>query len=35
MMDTRRDEMAAAPVFVPVEEYLQSSWSPDAEYIDG
>ncbi|MFZ1086993.1 MAG: Uma2 family endonuclease [Terracidiphilus sp.] len=27
--------MAAAPVFVPVEEYLQSSWSPDAEYIDG
>jgi Uma2 family endonuclease len=35
MMDTRRDEMAAAPVFVPVEEYLRSSWSPDAEYIDG
>jgi Uma2 family endonuclease len=27
--------MAAAPVFVPVEEYLRSSWSPDAEYIDG
>jgi Uma2 family endonuclease len=27
--------MAAAPVFVSVEEYLQSSWSPDAEYIDG
>ena len=27
--------MAAAPVFVPVEEYLQSSYSPDAEYIDG
>jgi len=27
--------MAAAPVFVSVEEYLRSSWSPDAEYIDG
>jgi Uma2 family endonuclease len=27
--------MAAAPSFVPLEEYLQSSWSPDAEYIDG
>ncbi len=27
--------MAAAPEFVPVEEYLRSSWSPDAEYIDG
>jgi Uma2 family endonuclease len=27
--------MAAAPVFVPVEEYLQSSYSPDAEYLDG
>ncbi len=27
--------MAAAPVFVPVEEYLRSSYSPDAEYIDG
>jgi Uma2 family endonuclease len=27
--------MAAAPVYVPVEEYLQSSYSPDAEYIDG
>ena len=25
----------AAPVFVPVEEYLRSSYSPDAEYIDG
>jgi Uma2 family endonuclease len=35
MMDTRRNEMAAAPVFVPVEEYLRSSYSPDAEYIDG
>lgn len=27
--------MAAAPAFVPLEEYLRSSWSPDAEYIDG
>jgi Uma2 family endonuclease len=27
--------MAAAPVFVTVEEYLRSSYSPDAEYIDG
>jgi len=27
--------MAAAPVFIQLEEYLQSSWSPDAEYIDG
>lgn len=27
--------MAAAPNFVPVEEYLRSSYSPDAEYIDG
>ncbi|MGC9159268.1 MAG: Uma2 family endonuclease [Terracidiphilus sp.] len=27
--------MATAPVFVPVEEYLRSSYSPDAEYIDG
>ncbi|MGC9224985.1 MAG: Uma2 family endonuclease [Terracidiphilus sp.] len=27
--------MAAAPVFVPVEEYLRTSYSPDAEYIDG
>jgi Uma2 family endonuclease len=27
--------MAAAPVFVSVEEYLRSSYSPDAEYIDG
>jgi Uma2 family endonuclease len=27
--------MAAAPVFVPIEEYLKSSYSPDAEYIDG
>ena len=27
--------MAAATVFVPLEEYLRSSYSPDAEYIDG
>jgi Uma2 family endonuclease len=27
--------MAAAPVFVPLEEYLRSSYSPDVEYIDG
>ncbi|MGB8260921.1 MAG: Uma2 family endonuclease [Terracidiphilus sp.] len=27
--------MAAAPVYVPVEEYLRSSYSPDAEYVDG
>ena len=27
--------MATAPVFVPIEEYLASSYSPDAEYIDG
>lgn len=27
--------MAAAPNFVPIEEYLRSSYSPDAEYIDG
>lgn len=27
--------MAATPVSVPVEEYLRSSYSPDAEYIDG
>lgn len=27
--------MAAAPAFVPLEEYLRSSYSPDAEYIDG
>lgn len=27
--------MAAAPVFVPLEEYLRSSYSPDTEYIDG
>ncbi len=25
----------AAPVFVPLEEYLSGSYSPDAEYIDG
>lgn len=27
--------MAAAPNFVPIEEYLRTSYSPDAEYIDG
>jgi Uma2 family endonuclease len=27
--------MAAAPVFIPLEEYLRSSYSPDVEYIDG
>lgn len=27
--------MAAVPDFVPLEEYLHSSYSPDAEYIDG
>jgi Uma2 family endonuclease len=27
--------MAAASVFVPVEEYLRSSYEPDAEYVDG
>jgi Uma2 family endonuclease len=31
----KENEMAAAPNFVPVEEYLRSSYSPDAEYIDG
>jgi Uma2 family endonuclease len=35
MMAHKESEMAAAPVFVTVEEYLRSSWSPDAEYIDG
>ena len=25
----------AAPVYVPLDEYLRSSYSPDAEYIDG
>jgi hypothetical protein len=34
MMDAGRDEMAAAPVFVPVEEYLRSSYSPDAELLE-
>ena len=29
------DAMAAATVFVPLEEYLRSSYSPDAEYVDG
>jgi Uma2 family endonuclease len=27
--------MAIAPVFIPVEEYLRSSYDPDAEYVDG
>lgn len=27
--------MSAAPNFVPLEEYLQRSYSPDVEYIDG
>jgi hypothetical protein len=27
--------MAAAPVYIPVEESLRSSFEPDAEYIDG
>lgn len=27
--------MAAATIFVPVEEYLRTSFDPDAEYIDG
>ena len=31
----KENEMAAAPVFVPVEEYLRTSYSPDAEYFDG
>ena len=35
MMAHKEIEMAAAPVFVTVEEYLRSSYSPDAEYIDG
>jgi Uma2 family endonuclease len=34
-MTNKESEMAAAPVFVTVEEYLRSSFSPDAEYIDG
>ena len=34
-MAHKESEMAAAPDFVPVEEYLRSSYSPDAEYVDG
>lgn len=34
IMLPRRGEMAA-PIYVPIEEYLRSSYSPDAEYIDG
>lgn len=35
MMAHKESKMAAAPDFVPIEEYLRSSYSPDAEYIDG
>lgn len=35
MMADKECVMAAAPAFVPLEEYLRSSYSPDAEYIDG
>jgi Uma2 family endonuclease len=35
MMAHKEGVMAASPVFVPLEEYLNSSYSPDAEYIDG
>jgi Uma2 family endonuclease len=35
MMAQEESAMAAATVFVPLEEYLRSSFSPDAEYIDG
>ena len=34
-MAHKESEMAAAPNFVPIEEYLRTSYSPDAEYIDG
>jgi len=34
-MTYKESEMAASPVFLTVEEYLRSSFSPDAEYIDG
>jgi Uma2 family endonuclease len=27
--------MAAATIYIPVEEYLRSSFEPDAEYVDG
>lgn len=35
MMANKESDMATATVFVPVEEYLRSSYSPDAEYIRG
>ena len=35
MIAHKETEMAAAPVFLPLEEYLRTSYSPDAEYIDG
>jgi Uma2 family endonuclease len=35
MMACKESLMATAPVFVSVEEYLATSYSPDAEYIDG
>lgn len=31
----KESQVAAAPNFVPIEEYLRTSYSPDAEYIDG
>lgn len=34
-MAHKESVMAAAPIFASLEEYLQGSWSPDAEYIDG
>ena len=27
--------MAAASIYIPMEEYLRSSFEPDAEYVDG
>jgi len=35
MMACKESAMAATTVFVPLEEYLRGSYSPDAEYIDG
>jgi Uma2 family endonuclease len=34
-MNLKGGAMAAATVYIPVEEYLRSSFDPDAEYIDG
>jgi Uma2 family endonuclease len=34
-MASKEIDMAAATSFVPLEEYLRGSYSPDAEYIDG